>query len=457
MAGQLCSHQAPGSTMPKPDSPRVAAARTLGKLLQRNGSLTRLLPLAASSVDKRDRALVAELCYGVCRYYPRLQGLLSLLVTKPLKSKDADIQALLLLGLYQLDYTRIPDHATISETVAATRQLNKVWAKSFVNGVLRQYQRKRETLAGQLSEAEAHAHPAWMLQKLQQQWPQQWSAIVDANNTSAPMTLRVNLCQTQRESYLLQLHNAGIAAHPCRYSGTGISLEKACDVAELPGFIDGICSVQDEASQLVAPLLQPERNSRLLDCCCAPGGKTGHLLEQAGPGTSLDAVEIDPDRLQRVQQNLDRLKLSAVLIVGDATQADHWWHGEPYDAILLDAPCSASGVIRRHPDIKLLRKASDINNLNRLQSQLLDGVWPCLRPGGLLLYTTCSVFREENDDIVGSFLDRTTDAIHLPIKAPWGDATDFGRQLLPLAGANDGFFYALLKKSAPATHAANQD
>ncbi len=443
--------------MPKLDSPRVAAAKTLGKLLQRKGSLTRLLPLAASSVDKRNRALVAELCYGVCRYYPRLQGLLSLLVTKPLKSKDADIQALLLLGLYQLDYTRIPDHATISETVAATPQLNKAWAKSLVNGVLRQYQRNREALAGQLQEAEAYAHPAWMLKKLQQQWPQQWPSIIDANNTSAPMTLRVNLRQTQRESYLLQLQHAGIAADRCHYSDTGINLEKACDVSELPGFADGICSVQDEASQLVTPLLQPERFSRLLDCCCAPGGKTGHLLERAELGTSLDAVEIDRDRLLRVKQNLDRLKLSATLIAGDATQADHWWNGEPYDAILLDAPCSASGVIRRHPDIKLLRKASDIKSLNYLQGQLLEGIWPCLRPGGLLLYTTCSVFREENDDILGAFIDRTTDAKNQPIVAPWGVATEYGRQLLPLPGANDGFYYALLEKSAPGSHAANQD
>ncbi len=442
--------------MPRPECPRVAAARALANLLQHKGSLTRLLPAAAATVHPRDQPLLGELCYGVCRFYPRLQGLLDLLVSKPLKNKDADIQALLLLGLYQLQYTRIPDHAAISETVAATRQLNKNWARSFVNGVLRQYQREADSLARQLLEAEAKAHPRWILDKLKQQWPQHWEAVVDANNTAAPMTLRVNQRHCSRESYLLQLKGAGIGARPCRFSATGVILETACDVSELPGFNEGACSVQDEASQLVAPLLRARNDSRILDCCCAPGGKTGHLLELVGSGTWLDAVEIDRRRLQQVQQNLSRLNFSANLIAGDATQPKQWWHGEPYDAILLDAPCSASGVIRRHPDIKLLRKASDISRLVRLQSHLLEALWPLLRSGGLLLYTTCSVFQEENDGVVGAFATGKTDVKLLPVSTTWGIASRWGRQLLPETGANDGFFYALMEKTEPAEHAANQ-
>ncbi len=432
--------------MAKPEPSRVAAARTLAQLLRRQGSLSRLLPAANSAVVPRDRPLLGELCYGVCRYYPRLQGLLDLLVKKPLKAKDADIRALLLLGLYQLQYTRIPDHAAISETVAATRQLDKSWAKSLVNGVLRQYQRNADALAQQLGEAEVSAHPRWIFEKLQQQWPQHWASVVDANNSAPPMTLRVNQRQGQRESYLLQLGQGDVGAKPCRYSPVGVTLENACEVSALPGFEAGACSVQDEASQLVAPLLGAEENSRILDCCCAPGGKTGHLLELIPESSLLDAVDIDPQRLERVRENLSRLHLDARLIAGDATKPKRWWNGEPYDAILLDAPCSASGVIRRHPDIKLLRTPRDINKLNRLQSELLTAIWPCLRPGGRLLYTTCSVFQEENDGIVGAFLGGNTNARSLTLGVPWGIATRWGRQLLPESGANDGFFYALLEK-----------
>ncbi len=440
--------------MPKPETARVAAARTLARLLQHKGSLTRLLPAATSAVAPRDQPLLAELCYGVCRFYPRLQGLLDLLVKKPLKGKDADIRALLLLGLYQLQYTRIPDHAAISATVAATQQLNKGWARSLVNGVLREYQRNAERLSQQLDEAEASAHPGWMLDKFKQQWPQHWSSLIDANNAGAPMILRVNQRQNSRENYLEQLAQAGISAQPCRFSPVGITLEHPCEVSALPGFGAGTCSVQDEASQLAAPLLRPEDHCRILDCCCAPGGKTGHLLELMHGDASLDALEIDVDRLRRVQQNLSRLCLEANLLQGDATNPSQWWQGEQYDAILLDAPCSASGVIRRHPDIKLLRNPGDISKLNRLQGQLLASLWPCLRPGGLLLYTTCSVFEEENDGIVGAFTTGTHDAKLLPLNPLWGIATQWGRQLLPESGANDGFFYALMQKTESAEHAA---
>jgi 16S rRNA (cytosine967-C5)-methyltransferase len=261
------------------------------------------------------------------------------------------------------------------------------------------------------------------------------------------MTLRVNILRQPRIAYLQQLQQAGIVAAACRWSEVGIVLEQAVDVGELPGFNEGSCSVQDEASQLVAPLLiGGAAPTRILDCCCAPGGKTGHILELAGPGTHLDAIEIDESRLARVEQNLSRLGLPANLIHADATQPTQWWNGDPYDAILLDAPCSASGVIRRHPDIKLLRQPGDIGKLNQLQSTLLDAVWPCLSSGGSLMYTSCSVLREENDQIVDAFVQRTEDAVSGTIDAPWGNATACGRQHLPDAGANDGFFYARISK-----------
>ena len=437
--------------MAKPNSPRAAAATVLAALLQQKGSLTRLLPLHTESVEGRDRALVGELCYGVCRFYPRLNAILNTLVSKPLKTKDSDIKSLLLLGCYQLSYMRIPDHAAISETVAAARQLNKPWATALINGVLRQYQRQAEQLIAKLGEAENLSHPAWLLQKLQQQWPQQWPAIVEANNSTPPMTLRVNQRKFGRNDYLEQLRQAGIEARPGDLSPVSIYLDQPCDVMALPGFAEGACSVQDEASQLVAPLLQPAEQGYLLDSCCAPGGKTCHLLELAATDTALDAVDIEADRLSRVQQNLERLGLTAKLICGDASNPARWWNRVAYDAILLDAPCSASGVIRRHPDIKLLRKPDDLHKLNSLQGRLLRALWPCLRVGGTLVYTSCSVLQEENDQTIAAFLDQTADANLRKIECDWGLATPYGRQLLPQKGGTDGFFYASLTKASSTT------
>ncbi len=437
--------------MAKPMGPRAAAATVLAALLQQKGSLTRLIPQYASSVDERDRGLLAELCYGVCRFYPSLDGMLKPLVKKPLKAKDSDIKCLLLIGCYQLGYMRIPDHAAISETVAAARQLNKPWATKFINGVLRQYQRQAQQLSAGLQQAQQLSHPEWLLEKLQQQWPQHWSAIVEANNSPPPMTLRVNSRQGSRENYLQQLQQSGIDAHVGELGPVSIYLERPCDVNALPGFTDGACSVQDEASQLVAPLLHPQTRAHILDSCSAPGGKACHLLELAAADTALDAVEIDADRLQRVEQNLTRLGLSAELICGDASNPQQWWNQQAYDAILLDAPCSASGVIRRHPDIKLLRQAADLKKLGRLQSEILEALWPCLRPGGTLVYTTCSVLREENDAIIAAFLDHNADASLQLIAAEWGLATEYGRQLLPQKDASDGFYYARLGKGSSDT------
>ena len=428
-------------------STRGIAAAVVASLMSDQGSLNTLLPAASARLSGKDRAFVAELCFGTARYYHRLQALLDRMLTRPLKAKDGDIKALLLIGIYQMDYLRVPDHAAISATVAATSDLRKPWAKALVNGVLRNYQRSGAELRAGLEPAQAASHPQWLWQALQRQWPGQWREIVAANSSPPPMTLRVNAVRTSTEDYRQLLADAGIEASHCAFSPWGLQLSQPRDVHDLPGFDQGLCSVQDEASQLVAPLLKPSRGMRLLDCCCAPGGKTGHLLELGGDGLAVDAIEIDGQRLARVASNLERLGLSARLIEADLTRVSDWWDGRPYNAILLDAPCSATGVIRRHPDIKLLRKPADIARLAAAQEALLQAVWPCLEPGGMLIYSTCSILREENDDVVDRFAVQHADARTEPLAVNWGLATARGRQLLPVAAGHDGFFYAALRKS----------
>lgn len=428
-------------------STRGIAASVIADLLCRKGSLTTLLPAAGMGLSPQDRSFLAELCYGTARFYHRLQALLNRMLARPLKARDSDIQALLLIGLYQLDYLRVPDHAAVSATVAATGEFHKPWAKGLVNGVLRRYQRSGENLRSTLEPAEAASHPDWLWQALRLQWPAWWQDIATANNTPPPMTLRVNALRTTTEEYQRSLAAAGIPATRCTFSPWGLQLATPCDVQDLPGFAEGLCSVQDEASQLAAPLLGPAAGQRLLDCCCAPGGKTGHLLELGGAGLHLDAVELDAQRLARVNSNLTRLALDANLIQADVMRVADWWNGEPYDAILLDAPCSATGVIRRHPDIKLLREHSDIARLASAQTTLLEAAWQCLRPGGHLIYSTCSVLSEENDGVIERFTRDRADARAEPLDVAWGLATSSGRQLLPVIGGHDGFYYARLHKS----------
>jgi 16S rRNA (cytosine967-C5)-methyltransferase len=454
-AADASNYRTPKIMAPEPQysgNTRALAANILGTLLQGKSSLSQLLAAQTTGLDRRDRAFVAELCYGTLRFHPELSGLVAQLLKKPMKAKDSDVQALLLLGAYQLRYMRVPDHAAISETVAATRALGKPWAKGLANAVLRNLQRRHAELDGKLKQSAKLNHPPWILDKLQQQWSAHWQDIVTANNQPPPMTLRVNRRQHSREAYQQILSQAGIAAQPCRFSDDGMQLQQACDVSDLPGFDTGSCSVQDEASQLVASLLIGEAYQaqaprlHILDSCCAPGGKTAHLLEHS-QALDLDAVDIDEHRLLRVTQNLERLELSANIITGDARKPATWWGGEHYDAILLDAPCSASGVIRRHPDIKILRQPQDLATLASQQTALLNALWPCLKPGGKLLYTTCSIFDEENGQVVGAFIDATADATHQPIDADWGYACVYGRQLLPHVDAHDGFYYAGLRKA----------
>lgn len=422
---------------------RAAAALAIAGVLE-GGSLNQLLPTALETVAERDRALLQQLCYGTLRYYPRLQPQLQQLMSKPLKSRDRDIEALLLLGLYQLEETRVPDHAAVAATVAATRALHKVWAKGLCNAVLRSYLRQREQLASKLSPAAVAAHPEWLFDALQHDWPARADAIMAANNEQPPMVLRVNRRLGSREDYLAALAAADIAATAGQLAPEAIYLQRAVDVAALPGFAAGQVSVQDEAAQLAAHLLGARAGERVLDACAAPGGKACHLLELE-PGIALTAMDVDAARLQRVRDNLQRLSLQAEVLQGNAAAPPAPLQAQRFDRILVDAPCSASGVIRRHPDVKLLRRADDIAALATQQLWILQGLWPLLQPGGTLLYVTCSVLEAENSAVVERFLAATDDAEPQAIDLP-GEARAHGMQLLPASGGPDGLFFSLLQR-----------
>jgi 16S rRNA (cytosine967-C5)-methyltransferase len=426
---------------------RAAAAEVIGQILRQKGSLSSLLPAAQSRVMDNDRALLQELCFGTLRWQPQLDSYLQQLLDKPLRAKDSDIQALLLLGLYQLLYTRIPDHAAIGETVEVTRTLKKPWASKLINGVLRRFQREKTLLDEQLQGNPVFfsAHPQWLLDELGLAWPEQLNTIIRANNTHPPFTLRLNTRVRPRAAYLAELETNGIQARATPFSADGITLQQACDPRQLPGFDDGLISVQDEAAQLAAGLLELAPGQRVLDACCAPGGKTGHMLEFE-PELAVLALDSDARRLTRVEENLARLKVSAHIQCGDGTAPDDWWDGQQFDRILLDAPCSASGIIRRHPDIKVLRSPAEITRLAKLQGQLLDSLWPLLKPGGILLYATCSVLPAENTRVVEAFTGRQADSRCDALDTDWGLVQPCGRQLLPDPGGCDGFYYARLRK-----------
>lgn len=431
-------------------NPRLAAARALAAVLAGRASLGSSLPAQQDKVDPRDRALVQELAFGTARWQPRLALLAEKLLQKPFKAADRDVEALLLVGLYQLFYTRVPAHAALGETVGCADKLKKPWAKSLLNAVLRRAQREGEDLLAGLERDPAArlSHPRWLQKELKARWPEQWEAICNANNLHPPLMLRVNHRLGTRDAYLAELVAAGIEAEACAYSEDGIRLVVAQDVKTLPGFAEGRVSVQDEAAQLSALLLELAPGQRVLDACCAPGGKTCHILEREERLTEVVAIDAEASRLVRVRENLSRLNLSANLIAADGRAVDSWWDGKPFQRILLDAPCSATGVIRRHPDIKLTRKPEDIPALAQLQAELLDALWPTLEVGGILLYATCSVMPVENTDNIGAFLARTPGARELDIPAPWGIKQPHGRQLLPQENGHDGFYYAKLIKIA---------
>lgn len=434
---------APGANKKSHSDSRASAARCLAAVAD-GASLSRQLPVDQQGLSASEHALYRQLCYGVLRFYHLLNAATRKLVNKPLKAKDRDIWMLLLLGAYQLHFSRVPAHAAISATVDATRTLKKPWAKGLINGVLRQWQRQGEALLDDLDAASRSAHPDWLFQQLNVDWPEQSDAILAANNLQGPLTLRVNRQRSSRSEYQSLLEEAGIDALDCRFSTAGIQLKEAVSIDKLPDFAEGSASVQDEAAQLAASLLQLAPEQTVLDACAAPGGKTCHLLETE-PTLAVTALDVDNERLARVNDNLQRLDLRASVVVGDASDLQ-WWDKKSYDRILLDAPCSATGVIRRNPDIKLHRRPDDIHALTQLQARILQNLWQTLKPGGLLLYATCSILKVENEQQIARFCQEHNDAVHEVIDASWGEARPFGRQLFPTIEGHDGFYYALLRK-----------
>jgi 16S rRNA (cytosine967-C5)-methyltransferase len=429
-------------------SVRASAVEVLRKVVIDGRSLATAMPEESARLPATSRALLSELCYGVLRYYLPLAAISNHLISKPLAAKNADLGLLILLGLYQLIHMRLPDHAVVQETVAVADQLKKVWAKGLVNGVLREFLRRKDSLLDLLEQdiETRTAHPRWLIDRLAEAWPLDYLSVLEAGNQQAAMTLRVNCCRNERLEYGERLASHQIHSSNCSLSPWGVVLESARAVETLPGFSEGLVSVQDEASQLAAWLLELKPGLKVLDACAAPGGKTCHLLETEPALQSLLALDSSQKRLDLVADNLRRLGLDAQLERADANDTAVWWDGKPIDRILLDVPCSSSGVIRRHPDIKLLRRDEDIAKLAARQLRLLTNLWPLLDSGGILLYSTCSLFPEENWEVVSHFLRQTADAIDKPIAADWGRGVDVGRQLLPKPGGHDGFYYARLQK-----------
>ncbi|WOJ92484.1 16S rRNA (cytosine(967)-C(5))-methyltransferase RsmB [Congregibacter variabilis] len=425
---------------------RACAARTIAEVLRGN-SLDRALESHLPTLPERDQPLCREICFGTLRQYPRLNALLNQLLQKPLRAKDRDVHALALAGLYQLTSMRIPAHAAVSATVDAATVLKKRQLSGLLNAVLRRFQREEDALNSALSEAAAAAQPDWLWDALGEHWPEYREQIAQANNSHPPMTLRVNLSRIERDTYQQQLANAGISSHAGALSPAALTLEQAVDVTQLPGFGDGLCSVQDEAAQLAALLLAPKAGERILDACAAPGGKSCHILEQQSTGLSLISMDISEERLHRVQENLDRLGLSATLLACDgATPSAALRESAPFDAMLLDVPCSATGVIRRHPDVKILRREEDARSFAAQQRAILDGVWPLLKAGGRLLYVTCSILPEENSQTVAEFLARQNDATEETLDLASTQACSHGLQLLPDISGTDGLYFAMLRK-----------
>lgn len=422
---------------------RLQAARIIDNVTQGRSLADCLEPVLAAINDPRDRAFVQAVCYGVCRFYPRLDVVLSHLLEKPMKAKDSDVHALLLVGLYQLIDMRIPEYAAVTETVNAAAKIKKSWARGLANAVLRGFLRRKSELEQIIAkDEEAHyAHPDWWIAAMQTAWPKHWQAMLEANNAHPPFALRVNQQQTTRDEYIKKLTDA----RPIPETASGIILATAVPVQNLPGFAQGVVSVQDGAAQLAADLLQLAPGQHVLDACAAPGGKLAHMLETQ-PDLTVIAVERDADRVKLIHENLRRLTMQAEIVCADAAETEAWWNDKLFDRILLDAPCSASGVVRRHPDIKLLREETDIPALAEEQLTLLVALWPLLKSNGLLVYATCSVFPEENVDTIKHFLAEHTDAKEEPINAVWGIACEYGRQILPGMHDMDGFYYAVLRK-----------
>lgn len=431
----------------KKHSARAVAAQIILQVLDQGKSLSTLIPEAQSQLDAKDLAWVQETTFGICRVLPRLEAIIKLLVEKPLKNKTRLVHCLLLVGLYQLLYMRVPPHAAVDEVVNATKSLKLDSFRALTNGVLRRFLREQEAILAKVDKHWQTLHPEWLVNKLKQAYPN-WREIVDANNQKPPMWIRVNTQRTNRADYVALLgdlaknHKEATACVP----DCAVLLDKAVSVSQLPYFEQGWVTVQDAHAQWSAELLDAQNGELILDACAAPGGKTTHILEKA-PQAKVIALDIEEARLVRVKENLARLNQTATVICGDASQPEQWLtSGEMFDKILLDAPCSATGVIRRHPDIKWLRKEEDIAELAELQGKILKALWARIKPNGVLLYATCSVLPEENSQQIQRFVETTADAILVEMDFA-GEKTVM-KQFLPQQNGGDGFFYAKLIKAA---------
>jgi 16S rRNA (cytosine967-C5)-methyltransferase len=430
---------------------RALAAKCCYSVIDQGRSLGDELPKQQDKASIKDKALLQEICYGVLRFLPELEHDVRGLIQKPLTGKQRVFHFLLLVGVYQIKYMRIPDHAAVSETVGATGALKNRHMKALINGVLRNYLRARENAieaplpTSDLPLSIQYNHPSWFIKEIQKSYPQQWQQILNANQQKPPMWLRVNQQHHTINDYKKLLETAEISINSVEPLSQAIELTHPTDVLNLPGFEQGWVSIQDGAAQQAARLLNCQKDDVVLDCCAAPGGKTCHILEFTPEIASMTAIDIEANRLVRVEENLARLGLKATVIAADAANAKTWWQGQYFDRILLDIPCSGTGVIRRHPDIKWLRKASDIDALMILQQQIIKEIWSLLKPGGTLLYATCSILPQENSQQIAHFLEHHPDAQLLPFENAEHD-NNIGWQLLPGINNMDGFYYAKLLK-----------
>ncbi|MFC5488895.1 16S rRNA (cytosine(967)-C(5))-methyltransferase RsmB [Dokdonella soli] len=433
--------QAPGAAL------RAEAARALARIAYEGVSLRHALADANPRIaDSRDRALLAASLFAASRWWLRLDAALDALTEKPLPARAREVRALLVVGVAQLAVLGLADYAAVGSCVDAVRLLGHTPYAGLVNAVLRRFLRERAMLDARLDREPVthHAHPRWLIDAIRRDWPQQAEAILEANNHEAPLTLRVNRRRCTRDDLLGKLRDAAVDASAHVELPEAIVLAASTDVTRLPGYADGLFSVQDGAAQRVVDLLDLAAGQRVLDACAAPGGKAAHILECAE--VELFALDSDAARLPRVRENLARLGLAATVAVGDAAEPAAWWDGRPFQRILIDAPCSATGIIRRQPDIKLHRRGADIAPLAVTQQKLLRALWPLLAPGGRLVYATCSLLRAENEAVLAEFLAACDDARALPPPERFGHAAGAGRQNLPGEGGMDGFYYAVLEK-----------
>lgn len=434
--------------MPKSLNTRACAALVSWQIIDGGKSLDAALAkqLETHSYSTQDRAFIQELVYGVSRWYGALDTTADELLRSPIRKKDRVVHFVLLTGLYQLQYLQTADHAAVGETVNACTQLNKPWAKNLINGCLRTYLRNTQDIDTKITNQ--LSHPDWILQQLRSAWPQHLDQIINANNQRPPLCLRINRRLVTRDNYLEKLHRADLKAKADEFSSDGIILDQAVPVSTLPSFSEGLVSVQDTAAQLVCDFIQADKNMSVLDACAAPGGKTAHILERVDNQVDITALDVSETRCERLIESLDRLKLSANVFCADASQPPTWPGANTgYDRILIDAPCSGFGVIRRHPDIKHHRTLTDIKALTDLQNAILKNLWPLLKPGGLLLYVTCSILPEENEQQVSQFVGNQNDAMLSEIKHPNALSLQFGAQTLPGVHNMDGFYYSLLTKT----------